>query len=166
MKVLWAPWRIKYILQEKPQGCIFCKYRDEVEHDEENLVVYRGSRVLAVLNLYPYNPGHLMIAPYRHVKSITELDDDELLDINKTLKLMIKAIDKAMKPDGYNIGINLGKVAGAGIEDHIHIHIVPRWLGDTNYMPVIADIKVIPEALKDTYQRIRRALEEVLKYDY
>jgi len=161
LKVIWAPWRIKYILQEKPKGCIFCEYRDHPEKDEDNLVVYRGKKVLAVLNLYPYNPGHLMIAPYRHIGDITELDDDELLELNKTLQLVIKAISNAMKPDGYNIGINLGKVAGAGIEDHIHIHVVPRWLGDTNFMPVIANAKVIPEALKDTYRKIRKAIVEI-----
>ncbi len=161
MKIIWAPWRIKYILQEKPEGCIFCKYRDTPEKDEENLVVYRGKYVFAVLNLYPYNPGHLMIATYRHVGSFTELEDNELFDLNKTLQLMLKAIDKAMKPDGYNVGINLGKVAGAGIEDHIHVHVVPRWLGDTNFIPVIADTKVIPEALKDTYKKIKKAVEEI-----
>ena len=157
MKVLWAPWRMKYIKSASKLGeCIFCKAVEG--SDEGNWVVYRGKYSIALLNIYPYNTAHVMIAPKRHVPRLELLTVEEIQDIHKTLSLLIKAIDKEYNPHGYNIGINIGKVAGAGIEAHLHIHIVPRWSGDTNFMPVIAGVKVIPEDLKTTYERLRNVI--------
>ncbi|ANF23151.1 HIT family protein [Thermococcus piezophilus] len=162
MKVLWAPWRIEYIRSSKYDGCIFCDFPKE-KRDRERLILYRGKHSFIIMNNYPYNPGHVMIAPYRHVGKWEELTDEELLEIMKLSQLMIRALRKAMSPDGFNMGVNIGRVAGAGIDDHVHFHIVPRWNGDTNFMPVIANTKVIPESLEEAYDELKRALEEVLK---
>lgn len=163
-KVLWAPWRMKYITAHQGKTCIFCDARNK--SDEESYVVFRSSNSFAILNIYPYNTAHVMVAPYRHVNSFELLDDEELLDIMKLMKLVLKAIDNEYKPQGYNIGANLGQVAGAGIEGHLHIHIVPRWLGDTNFMPLIANVKVIPEDIKETYSRLRKSINEILKSSF
>ncbi|WP_099210217.1 HIT family protein [Thermococcus henrietii] len=160
MKVLWAPWRIEYIRSPKHDGCIFCDFPKE-NLDKERLILYRGKHAFVIMNNYPYNPGHVMVAPYRHVANWEELTDEELLEIMKLTQLMIKAIKRAMNPDGFNLGVNLGRVAGAGIDSHVHLHIVPRWNGDTNFMPVIADTKVIPESLQEAYDELKRAIEEV-----
>ncbi|WP_297509646.1 HIT domain-containing protein [Thermococcus sp.] len=160
MKVLWAPWRIEYIRSPKHDGCIFCDFPKE-NRDRERLILHRGKYSFVIMNNYPYNPGHVMIAPYRHVGKWEDLTDEELLEIMKLSQLMIRAIKKAMNPDGFNLGVNLGRVAGAGIDDHVHLHIVPRWNGDTNFMPVIADTKVIPESLQEAYDELKRAIEEV-----
>ena len=161
MKHLWAPWRIKYILVEKPRGCIFCTKPKE-NRDRENLILYRGKNAFIIMNAFPYNSGHVMIAPYRHVPSLENLNDEELLELSKLVNLSLKVIRESMKPDGFNIGVNIGRAAGAGIEDHVHVHVVPRWVGDTNFMPVLSDTKVIPEALEETYDRLKKALEKVL----
>ncbi|MCD6373788.1 MAG: HIT domain-containing protein [Thermococcus sp.] len=160
MKVLWAPWRIEYIRSPKHEGCIFCDFPKE-NRDRERLILHRGEHTFVIMNNYPYNPGHVMIAPYRHVGKWEELTDEELLEIMKLSQLMIRAIKKAMNPDGFNLGVNLGRVAGAGIDSHVHLHIVPRWNGDTNFMPVIADTKVIPESLEEAYDELKKAIEEV-----
>jgi len=157
MNYLWAPWRIQYILLEKPQGCILCA-KPEERRDEENLILFRGERNFVILNAYPYNPGHLMVAPYRHVGSPEELTPEELNEHFLIVVRMVSLVKSSLKPQGFNIGINLGKVAGAGIEDHIHTHIVPRWDGDTNFMPVLGDTKVVPQALRDTYRRLKEGL--------
>lgn len=162
MKILWAPWRIEYIRSPKHKGCIFCDFPRE-NRDRERLILYRGEHSFVIMNNYPYNPGHVMIAPYRHVGRWEDLRDEELLEIMKLSQLMIRAIKKAMNPDGFNMGVNLGRVAGAGIDDHVHLHIVPRWNGDTNFMPVIADTKVIPESLQEAYDELKKAIGEVLK---
>jgi ATP adenylyltransferase len=162
MKLIFAPWRIEYIRSPKHDGCIFCDFPKE-NRDKERLILYRGEKAFIIMNNYPYNPGHVMIAPYRHVGNLEDLSDEELLEIMKLAQLMIKTIKKAMKPEGFNMGFNIGRVAGAGIEDHIHMHIVPRWNGDTNFMPVLADTKVIPQAIEDSYDELKKALEEVLK---
>lgn len=159
MDKLFAPWRIKYIQAPKYEGCIFCDFPNE-NRDEERLIVYRGKKCFIIMNNYPYNPGHVMIAPYRHTGKIEDLNDDEILEMMKLAQLAVRAIKDSMNPDGFNIGINIGKIAGAGIEDHIHLHIVPRWNGDTNFMPVIADVKVIPEAVQETYQKLKKELEK------
>jgi len=161
LKSLWAPWRIEYILSEKPKECLFCRVLKE-DKDEDNLLLYRGRRSFIMLNKYPYNNGHLMVVPNRHVPSIENLADDELLELNKLVQLSIKILRGAMHPHGFNIGSNIGRVAGAGIEDHFHIHIVPRWLGDTNFMPIISDTKVMVEALKETYRKLRRELKRCI----
>ncbi len=160
MKQLWAPWRIEYIRSPKHDGCIFCDFPRE-HRDGERLILYRGKRSFIIMNNYPYNPGHVMIAPYRHVGKWEDLDDDELLEIMKLSQLVIKALKEVMNPDGFNMGVNLGRVAGAGIDDHVHLHIVPRWNGDTNFMPVIADTKVIPESLQEAYYELKGAIDRI-----
>ncbi len=161
MKVLWAPWRIEYIRSPKHDGCIFCDFPKE-NRDRERLILHRGKHSFVIMNNYPYNPGHVMIAPYRHVGKWEDLTDEELLEIMRLSQLMIKAIKRAMNPDGFNMGVNLGRVAGAGIDDHVHLHIVPRWNGDTNFMPVVADTKVIPESLQEAYDELKKAIDGVL----
>ncbi|MCL0034990.1 HIT domain-containing protein [Dehalococcoidia bacterium] len=153
MEHLWAPWRMEYILGEKERGCIFCE-KPKQDTDAQNYILHRGERNFSMLNIYPYNPGHLMVAPYRHVASLGELNDEELLEHFRLVGRCVSVLRETASPSGFNIGINLGKVAGAGVEDHIHTHIVPRWEGDTNFMPVISHTRVLPEALAETYARL------------
>ncbi len=162
MKILWAPWRIKYIRSPKHDGCIFCDFPKE-NRDRERLILYRGEHAFVIMNNYPYNPGHVMIAPYRHVGRWEDLNDVELLEIMKLSQLMIRALKVAMNPDGFNLGVNLGRVAGAGIDDHVHLHVVPRWNGDTNFMPVVDDTKVIPESLEEAYDELKKAIDKLSK---
>lgn len=158
MDRLWAPWRMNYIKEgKKEQGCVFC-LAASAETDRERYVVYRGSHAFIIMNLYPYNNGHVMVTPVRHVGSVEDLSDEEMLETMKLIKLAIKAITSAMKPDGFNIGANLGKSAGAGIEDHVHFHIVPRWRGDTNFMTIVSDTRVLPETIDETYEKIVAAI--------
>lgn len=156
MEHLWAPWRMAYIdsnpSQEK-QGCIFCVKAAESD-DEKNLIVHRGEHCFVLMNLFPYNNGHLMIAPYAHVPGIQDLDPETLTDIMVTAQQALTALDNAIHPHGYNMGVNQGTVAGAGIADHVHYHVVPRWNGDTNFMPVLADTKVMPDYLDNTWKQI------------
>jgi ATP adenylyltransferase len=160
MKIMWAPWRIEYIRSPKHDGCIFCDFPKE-NRDKERLILYRGKHCFIIMNNYPYNPGHVMIAPYRHVGRWEDLTDYELLEMMQLSQLMIKALKKTMNPQGFNMGVNLGRVAGAGIDDHVHLHIVPRWNGDTNFMPVIANTKVIPESLEEAYDELKKAIDEI-----
>jgi ATP adenylyltransferase len=139
---------------EKPEGCILCE-RAGQNKDAVNYILYRGDKNFVILNSYPYNPGHLMVTPYRHVASLEELTEEERHEHFEIVSRSIKVLRQAFNPGGFNIGINLGKVAGAGIEDHFHTHIVPRWQSDTNYMPVLADTRVLPEALAETYQKLK-----------
>jgi ATP adenylyltransferase len=161
---LWAPWRMAYInssgaSENKGQtGCIFCDKPAE-RNDAENLIVWRSERCFALMNLFPYNNGHLMIAPYEHAPTLLALDSASLTDMMQTAQRCLRALDAALHPQGYNMGINQGAVAGAGIADHVHFHIVPRWNGDTNFMPVLADVKVMPDYLQNTFGQIRRELE-------
>ncbi len=154
MEQIWAPWRIKYIQMEKTEGCILCDKPRE-NNDALNYILYRGDKSFVMLNSYPYNPGHLMIAPYRHIANLEELTDEERNEHFKIVSRSIKMLRQVFNPAGFNIGINVGRVAGAGIDDHFHTHIVPRWQGDTNFMPVISDIRVVPEALAETYEKLR-----------
>ncbi len=159
MERLWAPWRMAYVkkaARKEYKGCIFCEAlkRD----DEDALIVYRGKLGFIIMNLYPYNPGHLMVVPNRHVASLEDLGREELLELMLLVNASLRGLREAVSPHGFNIGVNLGQVAGAGIEDHVHIHIVPRWSGDTNFMPVIGNTKVIPQALKETYEAIRKPI--------
>ncbi|MFQ5997518.1 MAG: HIT domain-containing protein [Dehalococcoidales bacterium] len=154
MERIWAPWRIQYIEMEKPEGCILCEKPRE-NKDASNYILYRGDKNFIILNSYPYNPGHLMVAPYRHVASLEELTEEEREEHFEIVSRSVKVLRQVFNPGGFNIGINLGKAAGAGIEDHFHTHIVPRWQGDTNFMPILADIRVLPEALADTYQKLQ-----------
>jgi ATP adenylyltransferase len=159
MERLWAPWRMEYInsAREGEGGCIFCELPAEGD-DEKNYILTRSDRAFVMLNKFPYNSGHLMIAPFRHVGEVEELEDDEALDLHHLLQKSLKALKEAMNPDGFNVGMNLGQVAGAGIPDHVHSHVVPRWSGDTNFMPMVAETKVLPELLQDTYSRLREQL--------
>jgi ATP adenylyltransferase len=153
MKYVWAPWRIEYIKAEKSAGCIFCDKPKE-RKDKENYILYRGSKNFVMLNSYPYNPGHLLVAPYRHTGDLEELTEAERNEHYELISRSIAVLKKVLKPAGFNIGSNLGRVAGAGIVDHFHSHVVPRWQGDNNFMPVLGDTKVIPQALADTYDTL------------
>jgi ATP adenylyltransferase len=156
MERLWAPWRMEYIgssKESRDEGCLFCEKPKE-GNDEKALILARTELSFAMLNAYPYNSGHLMVAPFRHVGELEEAKDDESLDMQQLLQRCIKALKEAMQPEGFNIGMNLGVVAGAGIPDHLHWHVVPRWSGDTNFMPVIADAKVLPASLVEVYQQL------------
>jgi len=163
MEILWAPWRMAYIAPKTEQkGCIFCM-QPAAHRDEEYHILYRGERCFIMLNLYPYNNGHLMIAPYQHVETIEKLDTATLAELMSQAQLALKALRLAMTPDGFNMGINEGKVAGAGFDEHMHLHIVPRWNGDTNFMPVIADVKVMPEHLDAVYEKLKQAIQTILE---
>jgi len=154
MEQIWAPWRIQYIQMEKPEGCILCDKPGQ-NNDAQNYILYRGSKNFVIMNAYPYNPGHLMVAPYRHVASLDELTDDELREHFSIVSRSVRLLRQVFAPGGFNIGVNIGKVAGAGIDEHVHTHIVPRWQGDTNFMTVIADIRTVPEALADSYRKLK-----------
>lgn len=158
MDRLWAPWRIKYIKKPRAKICIFCKYAREKQKKEE-FVLKRTNYSIAVLNLYPYNNGHLMVAPKRHIKEIKDLTEEEVIDIYNLLCKFMDILKMVLKPEGFNIGINIGKVAGAGIEGHLHIHIVPRWEADTNFMSTVAETKVISQSLKELARLIKKKLK-------
>lgn len=158
MDRLWAPWRAQYILEssakpEPDEGCFLCRGLESTE-DRENLVVYRGAHSIVVLNRYPYNNGHLLIAPKVHRGRLSELDGADLSEPVETLKRVVNVLDRMLRPQGYNIGLNLGRAAGAGLPGHLHWHLVPRWDGDTNFMPVTGRTKVIVESLLDFYDRL------------
>lgn len=153
MDNLWAPWRIDYILGKKPEGCLFCNKAGEKD-DESNYILWRSIHNYIIMNIYPYNPGHLMIVPYFHTSTIEDLPDEVSLDFMKTTQKALSILRKAMNPDGFNLGLNLTKSGGAGIEEHIHLHIVPRWSGDTSFMTVLSDVRVIPEHLRATYNKL------------
>jgi ATP adenylyltransferase len=153
---LFTPWRLEYIRSVKTSGCIFC---DMLEMDDsEALILHRSRHAYLVLNRYPYNNGHFMSVPYRHVDSLEHLTPDEMADLMALLTLGLRALRSAWNPDGFNIGGNIGSVSGAGVKDHVHLHAVPRWQGDTNFMPLFADTRVIPQTLKETYEEFRAAL--------
>jgi len=153
MKHIWAPWRIQYILEEKPGGCILCDKPKE-DKDVQNYILYRGGKNFIMMNSYPYNPGHLLVAPHRHTANLEELTEEERNEHFELISRSIRILREAFQPGGFNIGANIGKVAGAGIDDHFHSHIVPRWQGDTNFIPVLSDIRVVPQALADTYKTL------------
>lgn len=162
MERLWSPWRMAYLTNaEKPEGCVFCRKLAE-EKDAENLLVHRGRHAAIIMNLYPYNTGHLMVIPYQHVSSTEELDRDTLMEMMELVNLCIRILRRTMRPDGFNVGINIGRAAGAGIAEHVHIHIVPRWTGDSNFLTILGQTRVIPELLEDTYRRLVAALQEEL----
>lgn len=161
MERLWAPWRMKYIeTGGRTPGCIFCVLPAE-QKDNENLILYRGETCFVMLNTFPYNSGHLMVAPFKHTADMYSLTDEELLEASHLVRYSVKLLTAVMSPEGFNLGVNLGRAAGAGVADHIHWHIVPRWNGDTNFMPVIGETKVLPESLEDTYRKLRRKIEEM-----
>lgn len=154
---LWAPWRLSYVTSTDPKpsvhsDCFLCRYREQPNADAEQFVVTRSETAFVVLNRFPYNNGHLLIAPLAHSADLRDLDDRQMLDCGRLLQQMLDALTKVMKPDGFNVGLNLGRVAGAGLPGHLHWHIVPRWSGDTNFMSVIGETKVIPQSLAALYQ--------------
>lgn len=158
MKQLWAPWRVSYITNPPHQtGCVFCE-ADKSDDDRGRLVLARQEHTILMLNRYPYTNGHLMVAPRRHIAAIGDLQDDELLELMHGVQKATELLREVAQPGGYNIGINQGKASGAGIEEHLHVHVVPRWNGDTNFMSVVNDIRVIPEGLLESYDRLLEAL--------
>ena len=156
---LWAPWRLEYIKGPKPDECVFCTSPEPAEDDVERYIVRRGEHVFAILNAFPYNNGHLMVAPYRHVPSIEELGEPELLELMTMVQASLGALRAAYAPEGFNLGVNQGKIAGAGVEHHVHLHVVPRWGADTNFMPVVGDTRVLPQSLDDSYRDLTRAFD-------
>jgi ATP adenylyltransferase len=156
---LWAPWRMRYVQGErKDEGCIFC-LAAESDDPETRLVVHRGERCLVMLNAFPYNNGHVMVSPHRHLASIEELESDELLELMTLAQRALRAVRETYSPDGFNLGVNEGEVAGAGFAGHVHLHVVPRWAADSNFMAVTADTRVLPESLDDSYARLRERFE-------
>lgn len=159
---LWAPWRMQYVEAHKeasgPSGCIFCDKPAE-DRDEENLIVHRGEHAYVILNGFPYNNGHVMVVPYKHVAEYQALDAASRAEVGELTALTIEVLSTCYSPGGFNVGINQGAAAGAGIAAHLHQHVVPRWAGDTNFMPVVADTRVLPEALTSSYEKIHAAFE-------
>lgn len=160
-EVIWAPWRSKLFLT-KPKGCLFCK-KIKSRDDKKNYILLRGKFSFVMLNAFPYNNGHLMVVPNRHIKDLEQLDSNESFEIFELIKASISALKSALSPHGFNIGINVGKVAGAGVEAHLHVHIVPRWEGDTNFIPVFSGTKVISESLSATFDKLRKEFEHELR---
>lgn len=167
MEKLWSPWRSNYIESFKTRkdddACIFCEAPKLDTDHKESLVVYKNDLCYAMLNLYPYNNGHMMIIPYRHICDMSSLEDNEMDEMMRTVKLSIKALEMVMKPHGYNFGANLGKAAGAGIDSHLHFHIVPRWNGDSNFMPVLGDVKIISQDLLAAKKNLIEAFNKFQK---
>lgn len=153
--ILWAPWRMEYIKSAKEPGCIFCD-KPQQSDDCENLIVHRGSHCFVIMNKFPYNNGHLMVVPYRHEADIENLSAAENQEMMALLRAAIKALRQVMSPHGFNVGMNMGRVAGAGIDDHLHFHIVPRWDGDTNFMPITGHTKVVSEGLWETWEKLHK----------
>jgi len=153
-EILWAPWRMEYILGEKESGCIFCT-RINQDSDKENLILLRGKNNFVIMNKYPYNNGHLMVVPNRHTSEFDSLSDPEKLEMMNLVSKSMNVLKITVNPDGFNVGLNIGEIAGAGIDDHLHFHIVPRWAADTNFMPVVGQTKVISEDLGETWERLK-----------
>jgi ATP adenylyltransferase len=161
MDILWTPWRIDYILSKKEPGCVFCKaVHDDPANDESNLLLYRGEHCFIIMNLYPYNTGHVMVVPYLHTNDLPRLETATMQEMGDLTQRVVALMKEILKPDGYNLGMNLGRVAGAGIDDHLHQHIVPRWGGDTNFMPVLAETHTMPELLPDTFAKLKARLTD------
>jgi ATP adenylyltransferase len=158
MKRLWAPWRIEYIVGPKENECLFCRVLNESK-DRENLVLLRGERCFCMLNRYPYNSGHLLIVPASHCRHLADLPENEIAETIRMAQQMERLLARTMRPEGLNLGFNVGRTAGAGIEEHLHLHLVPRWDGDTNFMVVLDDTRVVVQALEDTYDYLAKALK-------
>jgi ATP adenylyltransferase len=157
MQPMWAPWRIDYILGKKEPGCVFCKALDA----GAELTLYRGPETLVVMNKFPYTNGHLLVSPVRHVSALDELGRDEMGALLGTVERSIGVLRACMRPEGFNVGLNLGKVAGAGVEEHLHFHVVPRWSGDTNALAVMADVRVIPQHLRETFALLKPHFDQI-----
>ncbi len=165
MEKLWSPWRSQYIdsfnTGKDKTSCVFCDAVNENTADDKCLKIFEGKNCFAMLNLYPYNSGHTLVIPKKHVSKLEELNEDELLEMMKISKLVIKSLESIMKPQGFNFGANLGKAAGAGIDDHIHFHVLPRWNGDTNFMPAIGNVKIISQDLLQTKKLLIEAIKKL-----
>ncbi|MDO9577806.1 MAG: HIT domain-containing protein [Candidatus Cloacimonadales bacterium] len=157
--VLYSPWRLKYILSKKDEECIFC-VRPSVQNDEKHLILFRSEHSFVIMNLFPYNNGHLMAVPFRHVSRLADLNKAEIDDLFETVQLCEKVMHRTYSPDGLNIGLNLGRAAGAGIEAHLHVHIVPRWNGDVNFMTAIGATRVIPESFERAFEQLKEQFEK------
>ena len=157
MKRLWAPWRMEYIAGEQKPGCLFCRVIENPDDEDAGMVVWRPEGAIVILNKFPYNPGHTMVAPVAHVAGLEDLDDPQTTQVMRALRRTVEVLRGTMTPDGFNVGANIGRAAGAGIPDHVHFHVVPRWNGDTNFMAVIDDVKVVNEALSQTAAKLQRA---------
>ena len=153
MEKLWAPWRMAYIEVSQPSGCIFCT-KPEAGDDREQLILYRGAHCFVIMNLFPYNNGHVMAAPFRHTADLVGLLPEEQAEMMTLTRYCVRVLQEAFRPEAFNIGMNLGRTAGAGVADHLHMHVVPRWNGDTNFMPVLGQTKVIVESLLEFYDRL------------
>lgn len=161
MERLYSPWRSQYIEGlNKSEGCFLCNAFKEND-DEKNLILYRGKNAFVIMNLFPYNAGHLMVCPNEHIGDFTKIDEETMCEISLLTQKMVKLLKKVLNPDGFNIGYNIGKSAGAGLETHIHNHVVPRWNGDTNFMPVLGEVRVISQDLKEIYQKLKEGLKDV-----
>lgn len=159
MDKLWAPWRISYIRTKKTKKCLFCQSK---KNDAAKFVLFKTKHALAMLNIFPYNNGHVMVCPFRHVREISDLSETEILDLIRAMNRAKALLDKVLRPEGYNIGINISAIAGAGIVGHMHIHIVPRWNGDTNFMPVLNNTKIISQSLQELYRQLKNAQKKLL----
>ena len=157
MERLWAPWRMQYIGGEQKPGCLFDRVIENPDDEDADLVVWRAEGAIVMLNKFPYNPGHAMVAPRAHKATLEDLDDDETADLMRAVRRTFAVLRATMNPDGLNAGVNVGRAAGAGVPDHVHFHVVPRWNGDTNFMAVIDDVKVVNEALEQTAEKLRKA---------
>ncbi len=161
--ILYAPWRIEYILSEKEKRCIFCIEKPGTdEYDRKHLILHRAEHCFVIMNMYPYNNGHLMVVPYRHVSTMQGLTDEEIANLFQTVKLAERILSEGFHSDGMNIGMNLGKAAGAGVDEHIHVHILPRWFGDSNFMTTIGGARVIPESFETAYHRLKEQFDKLL----
>ena len=161
MDHIWTPWRMKYIQENQPENeCIFC-LAAESQEDEQHLIFYRGARVYMILNRYPYTSGHVMCVPYVHQSRLHDLSEAARAEIMELVSRSVEVLQSVYAPDGFNVGLNLGEVAGAGVADHLHMHIVPRWGGDTNFMTSVGETRVLPEALDETYRRVKEAWDEL-----
>ncbi len=157
METMWAPWRIEYILSKKEKGCVFC----QALKDKDDLTLHKGRKTVVVMNKFPYINGHLLVAPVRHIAGLDELGKTEMGELLSMVERSVSLLKHVMKPDGFNVGLNLGRVAGAGIEEHLHFHIVPRWFGDTNALTVFADVRVVPEHLQQTYNNLKPYFDQL-----
>jgi ATP adenylyltransferase len=161
MEHLWAPWRMDYVAGTKSEGCVFCEAA-RPEAGAEQYVIYRGRHNLVILNRFPYNSGHVMVVPYAHLRGLTELSSVQLCEMMDVAQGVIEALGECMHPDGINLGMNLGRAAGAGIDDHVHLHLVPRWSGDTNFLTTVGDTRVVPQALADCAATVGPALRTIM----
>ena len=160
MKRIWAPWRMAYIEESKSNGCIFCEKPKE-KNEKKSYILSRGELCFVMLNIFPYTHGHIMVSPYRHVRSISKLTKEELFELSLVVQRSVEVLKRAFEPEGFNIGINEGRIAGAGFDEHVHVHIVPRWGGDTNFMPVLAEVRVFPEHLDRTYEKLHPVFQKI-----